>query len=84
MDNCIECLGTLEDKTITYSIEIDGALYVVRNVPALVCRQCGAKSFTTPVIRRLHEIINEMRTMGKSGTVENLTATCAYTERKAA
>lgn len=44
--DCRYCRGELEEKRITRVQEYQGRWYVIENVPALVCRQCGETFFT--------------------------------------
>ena len=61
----------MEKKLTTYTVEIEGVLYIVKNVPANVCKQCGEVSFDDDVFKRLHKIIQEM----KSSTSEMVVST---------
>jgi len=38
---CIICRGKVEKGTTTFALDLKSSLIVVRNVPALVCTQCG-------------------------------------------
>ena len=58
---CLYCKGTLEDKTSTFTLDLDGCVIVVRNVPSHVCCQCGEASFDDDVYRQLEKIVNHMR-----------------------
>jgi len=46
MNRCYFCGGTLEEQTSTFLYEDDGEVWVVRNVPAFVCQECGEKEYT--------------------------------------
>ncbi len=57
---CPECGGTMENKMITHEQhEPSGIFYVVRNVPASVCRQCGAVYLEGVVFEQLGTIIKK-------------------------
>ena len=58
---CIFCKGALEDKTSAFTLELDGCIIVVKNVPSHVCSQCGEVSFNDEVYRELEKIIDKMR-----------------------
>ena len=72
--DCIMCQGNLEERLTTYSVEVDSILYVVRNVPTSVCRQCGAESFSHTVAQRLDEILDSMEIVAREGGKESVTA----------
>ncbi|WP_303838850.1 YgiT-type zinc finger protein [Selenomonas ruminantium] len=36
-------------------------MYIVKNVPSNVCKQCGEVAFDDDVFKRLHKIIQEMK-----------------------
>ncbi len=38
---CSICVGRVEPGTTTFAVDLKSGLIVVRNVPALVCTQCG-------------------------------------------
>ena len=68
---CFFCGGDMEKKATTYTVEIEGVLYIVKNVPSNVCKQCGEVAFDDDVFKRLHKIIKEM----KSSTSEMVVST---------
>ena len=44
--NCVICkTGTVKFGTATYPVVRDGHTYVLRDVPAMVCQQCGEPYF---------------------------------------
>jgi YgiT-type zinc finger domain-containing protein len=46
MNECYFCGGELEEKLTTFLHEEDGQVWVIRNVPALVCKRCGEKEYS--------------------------------------
>ena len=46
MNNCHYCKGQLEEKQVTRMQEYRGHWYIIENLPALVCRQCGETYYT--------------------------------------
>ena len=54
---CAVCGGTLEPQTITSVKEFAGRVVIVRNVPALVCGQCGEKYYSPETVDRLLEAV---------------------------
>lgn len=47
MKTCMYCQGDLEEKLVTRVQPYNGQWYLIENLPALVCRQCG-ETFYTP------------------------------------
>ena len=47
----------MEERRVTYTLEQDGRLYVVENVPAQVDRETGEQYFAPSTVERLHEFI---------------------------
>lgn len=46
MDECLYCKGQLEEKLVSRMQEYRGRWFLIENLPALVCRQCGETFFT--------------------------------------
>ena len=51
----------LIDRLVTYTLEIDGKLFVVENVPARVNEETGDRYFSPETVDRLHQIVREDR-----------------------
>ncbi|MEJ7842243.1 MAG: YgiT-type zinc finger protein [Rubrobacter sp.] len=47
----------LVERRVTYTLEIDGKLYVVENVPARVDEETGEQFFAPETVERLQEMI---------------------------
>ena len=58
---CRMCQREMEDKSITVDLRIGDKLFVVEEVPAKVCNQCGEKVFTPAVTRKLQNLIKRRR-----------------------
>jgi YgiT-type zinc finger domain-containing protein len=56
MTDCHMCKGTVEEKTVTRVQQYKGRWYLLENLPALVCRQCG-ETYYTP---QTHDTILEL------------------------
>jgi YgiT-type zinc finger domain-containing protein len=50
---CFFCKADLEEKLTNVKMDIDGGIIIIKNVPSLVCTQCGEVSYTTAVMRKL-------------------------------
>ncbi|MBC8154810.1 MAG: type II toxin-antitoxin system MqsA family antitoxin [Bacteroidetes bacterium] len=52
--SCVICqLGTTEPGLVTVTLERDGAILVVKDVPASVCTNCGERYFDAATTDRL-------------------------------
>jgi YgiT-type zinc finger domain-containing protein len=58
--NCELCKGQLADKMITYA-RWDHSPFIVENVPAKVCMQCGGELLTPPILDAIKKIISEKK-----------------------
>ena len=38
---CFKCKGTMISKNANYILDLDGSIIIIKNVPSLVCDQCG-------------------------------------------
>ncbi len=65
---CSLCGAKLVTKTIKYTQELDGKIYVVENVPAQVCSQCGEVYLSPDTVDVLQKIINK----GKAKEIINV------------
>lgn len=59
MKKCSVCKSTLKQKKITYTQELEGKAYVVSDVPALVCSQCGEQYFSPDTVDRIQQVIEQ-------------------------
>lgn len=58
---CPLCGGGKRAGTTTFTAELGFGVVVVRNVPALVCTQCGADWIADEVAARLEEVVEDAR-----------------------
>jgi YgiT-type zinc finger domain-containing protein len=65
------CKGELEDKEVSYMVEIDKSIIIVKNVPAQVCKQCGEVSYSDEVTKKLEEMINSVKDSVTEVTIIN-------------
>lgn len=47
----------LTEQNVTYTLEVDGRLYVIENVPARVNVETGEQYFSPETVERLYDII---------------------------
>jgi YgiT-type zinc finger domain-containing protein len=49
---------TMVEQRVTYTVELDGRLVVIENVPARVCVETGERFFSPQTVERIHQIIH--------------------------
>lgn len=57
MNECMICHGKIEERRVTWMHEYEGRWYLIENLPALVCRQCGETYYTPEAHDRVVELI---------------------------
>jgi len=58
MNECRVCHGHLEERRVTRIQEYAGRWYLIENLPALVCRQCGEQYFTPETHDRVVRLVS--------------------------
>lgn len=69
---CPRCGGTQRPGTTTFTSDSGSSVVVVRDVPALVCDQCGETYIVAAVAAQLEKMVADARRKGAQ--VEILTA----------
>ena len=59
--NCFMCKGKLEEKNTTFMVELDNCIVIIKNVPSLVCEQCGEVLYSNEVSKQLEKLVNAVR-----------------------
>lgn len=59
INRCSVCKGNLIYKKITYTQELEGKVYVVNDVPALVCSQCEEQYLSPEIVDRIQKVIEK-------------------------
>lgn len=59
---CISCNGTTSKKTAKFIVDLERCVLIVKNVPAFICQQCGAQSYSDEVAGRLEAISDAIKT----------------------
>ena len=62
---CYYCKGRMETGTVNFMTDIDNFI-IIKNVPGLVCSQCGEALFNMETSIRLEEMVNSIRAMFKT------------------
>lgn len=52
---------TMVERKVTYTVEVEGKLMVVENVPARVCLETGEQFFSPETVERLQQMVWEQR-----------------------
>jgi YgiT-type zinc finger domain-containing protein len=50
----------MEQKLKTHAATLDQCVIIIKNVPVLVCKQCGEVYFTDGVMQKLEAIIDRL------------------------
>ena len=62
---CFHCKGDTEQKLKTHAVTLDHCVIIIKNVPSLVCKQCGEVFFTDRVMETLEAIIDRLENIIK-------------------
>lgn len=70
---CFKCKGEIENKKTTYMVELNQCIIIIKNVPSLVCKQCGEVSYTDKVANQIEKLIDSVKNTITEITVINYT-----------
>ena len=70
---CFRCKGDSERRVKTHAATLDRCVIIIKNVPALVCKQCGEVYFTDDVMERLESIIDRLESIIKEVAIVDYT-----------
>ncbi len=62
MNECMYCKGKLQEKLVSRVQEYQGHWYLIENLPALVCDQCGEIFYTPEAHNLVLKLVREGRT----------------------
>jgi YgiT-type zinc finger domain-containing protein len=68
MKKCPLCQGSVADGSTTFTVDLGEGIVVVRDIPALVCSQCGEEWLDDSTAAKLENIVESARK--KNVTVE--------------
>ncbi len=57
--NCGICKAEMEEKTVTYTEDIDEGVVVIRHVPAFVCTECGNTWYKGTIVAELEKLVDK-------------------------
>jgi len=58
---CFMCKGEMLNKNTNYILDLDGSIIIVKNVPSLVCEQCGEVFYENDVMKKIEKIVDVFR-----------------------
>ena len=61
MENCFMCKGTMEKKNTTFMVELNNTIIIIKNVPSLVCKQCGEVAYEDKIASHLEKLANTVK-----------------------
>ena len=59
------CKGNTIETKHTYIQEFDNCIIIIKNVPALVCSQCGEVYYTDEIAEKLEKIVDRLQDIVK-------------------
>lgn len=59
MEKCIFCGGNLKYQLTTFVFEDDDDMWVIRQVPAYVCDQCGEKEYSQATTKQILSFLKQ-------------------------
>ena len=60
-NHCPICGGSLESGRTSFTVDYTSGLVVVRDVPAIVCSQCGESWIQDGIAEKLENIVQEAK-----------------------
>ena len=75
---CGICKAETEEKTVTYTEDIEESVVVIRHVPAQVCTECGNIWYSGTVAEQLEKMVDKFASSaGAEVSVVNYTKSVA-------
>ena len=59
--SCFFCKGKTVEKSAKFIVDLGPCVVIVKNVPALVCQQCGEVSYSNEVAQKLEKIVDVVK-----------------------
>lgn len=74
--NCSECHNQMEAKTIAQEYEREGITVKIEGIPAMVCPNCGAISFTPGMPDKIKKAFDSMYVLAEEKHKGSLLGRC--------
>lgn len=58
---CFLCKGEMKAGTTTYMEDLGSCIVIIKNVPCNKCSQCGEVSYSGVTIKRIEEIVSQLK-----------------------
>jgi len=59
--NCVMCKGSLEKGLINYPVDVESQFLLIKDVPALVCNQCGEYFLDDDIYAKIEGVIESAK-----------------------
>jgi YgiT-type zinc finger domain-containing protein len=74
---CGICKAEMEERTVTYTEDIEQSVIVIRHVPAYVCTECGNKWFSGTVASQLEKLVEKSASSSTEVSIVNYSKSVA-------
>ena len=68
---CFMCKGELQEKKVTYIVDLENTIIIIKDVPAKVCTKCKEKYFDDKTTENIEKIVNELKELALEVTIVN-------------
>ena len=58
---CILCKGNMTQGTTSDFTDLGTCMVIIKNVPCLICEQCGEKAFTGATVKQIERIVGTVK-----------------------
>lgn len=58
---CFYCKGNMKPDTTTYMEDLGNCIVIIKNVPCSKCTQCGEVSYSGATVKRIEEIVSQLK-----------------------
>ena len=57
---CFYCKGDMEKQLTNYIADLENCIIIIKNVPSLVCTQCGEKYYGNNTMKKIESILDSL------------------------
>lgn len=57
---CFYCKGDMQEQLTNYIADLDNCIIIIKNVPSLVCTQCGEKYYDNKTMKKIESILDSL------------------------